>query len=463
MASTYAYRTMDLTADGGYTSRFVFSAWVKRSKLGYANAPLFSLHKNNSNTASKINFNFNSSDQLSFTMQDSGGSADSEYQTDRKFRDTSAWYHIYFAFNSTLSTAADRLQIYVNGVRETSFAQANEVSNGFGALMSSSMDFRIGTMKNNSGTAYYFDGLMNSAIFTNYQSGTVDPVTDFGEVDSTTGEWKINTSPDVTYASQGVFVLKNGNSLTDQSGQSNNMTVGGTLTNSLDCPSNVFATWNSLDQYYFWGAAASTNITNGNTTVQSGNSQYSYIPTTLGASSGKYYWEIKPSARNGGTDDLLVGVTSTQAVSTAQTLGWHPNDVAYREDGNKKINNSDTSYGNSYTLNDIIGVAMDLDNNKLYFSKNGVWQNSGDPTSGSTGTGAIPLTASASTELGNYFASVAYVNGSYNATFQANFGNGFFGTSAVADNSTATASTPGTFNYDVPAGYQPLTTKGLNA
>ena len=130
---------------------------------------------------------------------------------------------------------------------------------------------------------------------------------------------------------------------------------------------------------------------------------------------------------------------------------------------NKKINNSDTSYGNSYTLNDIIGVAMDLDNNKLYFSKNGVWQNSGDPTSGSTGKGAIPLTASANTGLGNYFASVAYVSGSYNATFQANFGNGFFGTSAVADNSTATASTPGTFNYDVPAGYQPLTTKGLNA
>ena len=44
-----------------------------------------------------------------------------------------------------------------------------------------------------------------------------------------------------------------------------------------------------------------------------------------------------------------------------------------------------------------------------------------------------------------------------------NFGNGFFQTSAVADNSTATASTPGVFNYAVPTGYQPLSTKGLNA
>ena len=167
MANTYAYRTMDLTADGGYTSRFVFSAWVKRTKLSYSMAPLFSIHKDNSNTASRINCYFDNNDNLLFEMKDSGGSDDSFYETNRVFRDTNAWYHIYVAYNSALSTAADRLQIYVNGVRETSFSSANEVGSGFGALMSSSMDFRIGLMKNNSGTAYYFDGLMNSAIFTN--------------------------------------------------------------------------------------------------------------------------------------------------------------------------------------------------------------------------------------------------------------------------------------------------------
>ena len=69
---------------------------------------------------------------------------------------------------------------------------------------------------------------------------------DFGSTDSTTGEWNINTAPNVQYGTNGFFVLKNGNSVTDQSGQSNNLTVGGgTLTNTEDNPSNNFATLNS--------------------------------------------------------------------------------------------------------------------------------------------------------------------------------------------------------------------------
>ena len=71
--------------------------------------------------------------------------------------------------------------------------------------------------------------------------------TEFGETDSTTGEWKIKTSPSVTYGNNGFFVLKDGNSGTDQSPNTNNFTVtGGTLTKTEDCPSNVFATMNPL-------------------------------------------------------------------------------------------------------------------------------------------------------------------------------------------------------------------------
>jgi len=243
----------------------------------------------------------------------------------------------------------------------------------------------------------------------------------------------------------------------DSGGGSNNFTTSGTIIQNKDTPNNVFATWNPLDSYYIGGTG-----TNVNTTWQTNNSNYSYITSTLGASSGKWYWEVKVSAETGGTSNLLVGVTSTQPVATDRTLGWNPNDVAYRGNGNKKINNSDTSYGNTYAVGNIIGVAMDLDNNKLYFSKDGVWQNSGVPTSGSTGTGAIPLTASASTGLGFYFASISYVDGGQNATYQANFGNGYFGTTAVSS-----AQNPddgnGIFEYDVPAGYRALCTKSLNA
>ena len=100
-------------------------------------------------------------------------------------------------------------------------------------------------------------------------------------------------------------------------------------------------------------------------------------------------------------------------------------------------------------LGDIIGFALDLDNNKLYFSKNGTWQNSGDPTSGSTGTGAVSIATSGLTW------GFSFTSGGKSDTFQMNFGNGYFGTTAVTS-----AQNPddgiGIFEYDVPAGYQSI-------
>ena len=121
------------------------------------------------------------------------------------------------------------------------------------------------------------------------------------------------------------------------------------------------------------------------------------------------------------------------------------------------VEGDDSTAGNptkTFTINDIIGCAFDLDNNKIYWSKNGVWQNSGDPTSGATGTGsAFDLTD-------GYDYSLAFhaYNGS---TTNGNFGNGYFGTTAVASAGT-NASGIGIFEYDVPAGYTALSTKGLN-
>ena len=130
----------------------------------------------------------------------------------------------------------------------------------------------------------------------------------------------------------------------------------------------------------------------------------------------------------------------------------------YRGKEGNKINNgisAGTSYGNSYTTNDIVGIAMDLDNHKLYFSKNGTWQNSGDPTSGATGTGSAFDLASGYTYLPGF--SQYYGN----EHFSVNFGNGYFETTAVSSAGT-NASGIGIFEHDVPTGYTALSTKGLN-
>ena len=90
---------------------------------------------------------------------------------------------------------------------------------------------------------------------------------------------------------------------------------------------------------------------------------------------------------------------------------------------------------------------------KLYFSKNGTWENSGVPTSGSTGTGAAFTTVA---DTFYTFGQTAYNSG----TFDWNFGNGFFGTTAIT--SAGSNGNGSLFEYDVPSGYYALNTKNIN-
>ena len=139
-------------------------------------------------------------------------------------------------------------------------------------------------------------------------------------------------------------------------------------------------------------------------------------------------------------------------------LGKNANDWGYRaNDGDYRNNGSNVSYGNSYAVGDIIGVALDLDNNKLYFSKNGTFQNSGDPTSGATGTGAISITAPSSTPLGNYFPAICFFDSTGKGTFKANFGSPM--ESISSGNSDGNGY--GNFEYAVPSGYYSLNSKNL--
>jgi hypothetical protein len=131
----------------------------------------------------------------------------------------------------------------------------------------------------------------------------------------------------------------------------------------------------------------------------------------------------------------------------------------YGQNGQSYTGGSGSTFGDTYGVGNIIGVAMDLDNNKLYFHKDGVYQNSGDPTSGSTGTGAISITAASATDDGFYRPAISYFDSSTKATYDCNFGNGYFGTTKIT---TAGSNGNGSlFEYDVPTGYYALNTKNL--
>ena len=99
-------------------------------------------------------------------------------------------------------------------------------------------------------------------------------------------------------------------------------------------------------------------------------------------------------------------------------------------------------------------IAVDITNLKFYIGINGTWLNSADPA---TGTNA-PATLNSGICYLPVCADYGYTD---TVTLKFNFGNGYFGTTAVASAGT-NASGIGIFEYDVPTGYTALSTKGLN-
>ena len=443
MASTYITRTQS----DGNSRTWTLSLWVKKTRIGNNNDDLFfSSASNGTVENNKIEF---STDTFQFADWN-GSSLGIQLKTNRLYRDPNSWYHIVLRVDTTQATASDRVRIYVNGVQETSFNIATYPSQNFttkvnrsGKVLAFCRGYDFG-----SSSARYMDCLLSHIHLCDGQSYDA---TAFGQYDAN-GVWTINTSPSVTYGTNGFFILKDGNSVTDQSGNGNNFTVAsGTLTNTEDNPSNVFATWNPLIV-----ANYQPSFSNGNTRIQfSTSGSTNQASSTLAANSGKYYSEFKIDA----SGTIVIGITASQDAGgnsfpgrTSQSWGMLHTGAVYVNDNTSTY----PSYGDSFTTGDIIGIAMDLDNNYLYFSKNGTWQNSADPTSGATGTGAIDISSSSASDM---MFSSAVETGS--CAVSANFGNGYFGTTAVASAGT-NASGIGIFEYDVPTGYTALSTKGLN-
>ena len=455
MATTYLSRTPGST---GNRRTWTLSLWFKKSRIrGTGAEKLFSA--NDGTDFSTLYFN---NDSLKYYDYVSGNVNDVE--TTRVFRDVNAWYHIVFRYDSTQAASGDRIRIYVNGVEETAFSVESQPALNYDSFVNNSgYPNYIGAQDSSSGTAM-FDGLMTHVQLVD---GLSLAPTEFGQVDATSGIWKIKPGCYATPGTNG-FCLKmettTGSAMgTDSSGEGNNFTENGSPTQAIDNPSNVLCTVNSLDNYIFDGT-----FSNGNTTVATasgGGSSYTYSTSTFGVSTGKWYWETKYVSKTGGYKYPMIGISSFQSTANSQELGHHEHDWGYLMDNtDSKLRNNDASisWGDNFTEGDIIGVGLDLDNNKLYFAVNGTWVNSGVPTSGATGTGAISITAPASTPKGAYFASVCYWDGTYGGTFDNNFGNGYFGTTQVSSAGTSSTDDDSIWEYDCPTGYYGLNTNNRN-
>jgi hypothetical protein len=274
--------------------------------------------------------------------------------TTRLFRDT-AWYHM------VVKNVAGTGTVYVNG---------ESVLTGL-TVPTADATMAIGSYNNSSS---YLDGYMAEWVFID---GTALEPTSFAGYDSTGTFWTPlanETIKELTFGTNGFYLDNTTNAQTDASGESNSFTNNNTvLTVSSHTPTLIANLWNPLETFYNGGV-----FTNGNRTAQTGSSPYSPIQSTLGVISGKWYCEIVPTAGNGSS--YQVGITKGKSTSNAQQLGSQANDVGYWAQTGKQFFNgtsgsSGATYGSNvtWTTNDVMGIALDLDSGTktVTFYKNG--------------------------------------------------------------------------------------------
>ena len=433
-------------SSSGNRKTWTWSSWVKKSTIGSGYQFIFSSTDASTSTGG-VGTNYNGDNKI-FLRDDL---ISLNLTPNAVHRDLSAWYHIVVALDTTQSTASDRAKMYINGTQVTSFSTEtypNQNTDGSINLVSGSYVHSIGSYNASSN---FFDGYMTEVIFVDGQQllptsfGAFNPVTNIWEPIGYAG----------TYGTNG-FRLDFANSSAlgnDVSGNDNDFTVNNltSIDQSTDTCSNNFATMNPLDNYY-----ASSTFSEGNTKIVTDASAKAANTSTFGISSGKWYCEIKAVQIYNGYAQF--GIKGTVPTSTTDGVGDGTDGYAYTASGGNKVNGgSASSYGTVWNNNDIIGIAIDLDNNKLYFSRNGSFQDSGDPTSGSTGTGAAFSLGTPSSGAYYIATSDGDTSGGSANTYEFNFGNSPF----TISSGNADANGFGNFEYAVPSGYFSLCTKNL--
>jgi len=445
------------SSDTGNAQFSIFSCWVKRGSLG-SNQTIFGHHIDANNTTQ---FGFDSNDKLIFHVKE-GGSNIVSLISNAVFRDTSAFYHLMLVQQQNASAAADRIKIMANGSRLTLATSTipNELSSnhwvaGGDGTYSPRIGFNDGADNN------YFNGYLTEVVFLDGQTIPNSNDADYTananstvEYDEDSGILKPKDPSGLTFGTNGFYfefkqagTSQNSSGLgADTSGNDSHFAVSNltAVDQSTDTCTNNFCTLNPLDNFY-----AGSTFSDGNLTLATGADERTPNSSTMGVSTGKWYWEVKlgSNGANAGYIGIQSGQTANDGVSAARALGYNQYDYAFNADQQIYTNNSTTSYGGDWTDGDIISVALDIDNSLLYFYINGSIQNSG--------TG-VSIASPSLTRYGVYIPAVSDWKTQV-LNFQFNFGSPPFAISS----SNADANGHGNFEYAVPSGYFALCTKNL--
>lgn len=367
--SPYLGRT---PSSAGDLQKFTLSIWFKRSLIG-TQQYLFNSYASTTTDSSGFFCYINTNNKLYLT-----GSLTVWRASTQTFANTSDWNHIVVSVDTTQVLAADRMKVYLNGTEITAWDTNAAVVQNLNTAVNNTYPHYITTEHN---TAGYFSGYLAEI---NLIDGQALTATNFGMVDTGTGEW-VPTSYLGTYGLNGCYVNFSDNS----------NTTAATLGKDSAAISGAHTAANNWTPFNFSVAAgigndsltdtptanypticasyisANLTLSNANMTVTcNGNASDNYAYSPVGLSSGKWYWEINIDAIGG--SNVVMGVFAT--IPSTMSATPLADAVMYWTAGGGKICSpyyavdSQTGLG-SATTGDVIGISLDMDNLTVQFYK----------------------------------------------------------------------------------------------
>jgi hypothetical protein len=470
--STHLERTMGTPTNA---KKWVYSGWHKQGKVNHEEQSLFSGGLDGSGSG-EGDIQLNGSEQL-YVYQSSG---DYEYISTAKYRDSSAWYHIVVAVDTTQGTASNRVLAYVNGELITSWGTETDPSQDLDSTaINTACEHRIGNERSDSrefdgyiAETHFIDGMS----FFSDTSGTANSsfnINTFGETGDY-GEWKPKEVSGVTYGNNGFYLdFADAADLgDDESGEGNDFSETNLVASDqmLDTPTNNFPTIVPM---------LNTSLSEGNlkvATSRTGN--WDATVGSMGAGSGKWYYEA--IYEHGGEN--FRSIAGWVAEVGRQTVAY--NGLGGSGDPNSSLRNNyeyapwlgswynnSSSGGTAPTITgdgtDIIGFAIDIDNDEMWVAINNVWYandggTDGDPAGGTNQSMTLTSTYLPSSPL--YVPSFR-IRSDSTAGLQkitANFGqdSSFAGEKTAQGN--ADGNGYGDFYYTPPSGFLALCTANLD-
>jgi hypothetical protein len=431
-------------SSGSASTKFTLSIWFKRGT--FSEQYLF-MQGSDANNLDVLEFTADATIQY----REYTGSVTADLITTQVFRDPTAWYHLVLSYDTTLEAAVERVKLYINGDRVTAFGTQSNPSSDSTSMIGGTSQMTIG--RKTPGTTWYYPGYLSEYIFLD---GYAALPTDFGTTNSN-NLWVPKDPTDSVTANKGTngFWLDFADSSdlgNDVSGNNNDFTPYnmGTTNSVLDrCADNAGT---NVGNYWTLSPLAATDtLTNGNLSFTGASNFSTYVTAPALPMTGKWYYEVKatggdqPIGASASYDAYLGLVRTDIAIPTGShtsnpglwvIANWNPTPSG------QKNNNSTATYTPTTGFADgsIIMVAVDLDNNAIWFGNDGTWAGSATASEIAAGT----TTNAAFTNSNNSFGSNQMM------PYQANYDD------LATYNFGATA-----FAHTPPTGFKALSTANL--